>query len=455
MNQVSITPQGPKGYPYFGNLFNFAAPNRLDWLTDLNNKYGDVFSFKIYDKEFYFVNHPDYVKEILTSKMRHYSKETGGFQTIKKILGESVFTTSGNVWKRKRNLAQPQFHKKKINNLSSIMTATTEEMLDDWEQKYQTGQQVDIKLEMMQITLGIVAKTLFSTGLNKKEFQTVADVFTPILQETNRRALYPFKFLRHVYPQKHKQYKENIKNLDSIIFSIIEKRRNTTQKYSDLLQMLMDARDVDTDEPLSDLELRDEIMTIFIAGHETTANALSWLWIILDQQPSIRAKIEQEVLEVLGDRLPSVMDFPKLTYIMNVFKETLRLYPPVPILPRKVEKEDQLGPFTIKDKTTILFSPYFLHRHADFWENPETFDPNRFDKNTQARQHPFAYLPFGGGPRICMGINFAYMEAVFIIAMIVQRFRLSLPMNNKEVKAIFEITYRPKGTILMDLEKKA
>lgn len=453
MNQSNIIPKGPKGYPYFGSLFNFSAPNRLDWLADLNDKYGDVFKFKLLGQEFYLINHPDYVKEILTTKMHQYSKDTGGFKTIKKVLGESVFTTSGDIWKRKRKLTQPQFHKKKINNLSTIMTKATAEMLDNWEQACKAGQSIDIKLEMMQITLGIVAKTLFSTGLNAAEFQTVADVFTPILQETTRRALFPFKFLRHVYPKRNQQYKNNIKQLDNIIYNIIEKRKNTTDVYHDLLQMLIDARDADTDEPLSDVELRDEIMTIFIAGHETTANALSWLWIILDQKPAVRAKLEQEVAAVLGDRIPSVIDFPKLTYTMNVFKETLRLYPPVPLVPRQVEQTDKLGPYVIKEKSTVVIAPYFLHRHADFWENPEEFNPNRFDMNPQTRQHPFAYLPFGGGPRICMGINFAYMEAVFIIAMITQRFRLSLPANNKIVKAAFDATLRPKGTIKLHLEK--
>ena len=451
MSQQNIIPKGPKGYPYLGSLLNFASPNRLAWLSDLKDKHGDVFKFTLLQEEYYLINHPDYVKEIMTSKMAQYSKDTGGFHTIKKVLGESVFTSMGDVWKRKRALAQPQFHKKKINNLSSIMTDTTEEMLERWEKKYQAKQAIDIKIEMMEITLGVVTKALFSTGLSKEEFQTVVDVFTPILLETNRRALYPFKFMRYFKPKQNQAYKDNIDTLDQIIFGIIEKRKTSSEEYTDLLQMFMDAKEEGTGEPLTDVELRDEIMTVFIAGHETTANALSWLWIVLAQQPAIRIKVEQEVAEVLGDRIPQVMDFPKLTYTLNVFKEILRLYPPVPMIPRKVEKDDHLGPFFIKANGTVFISPYFLHRHPDFWENPEEFDPSRFEKNTEKRQHPFAYLPFGGGPRICVGINFAYMEAVFIIAMVVQRFRLALPPNNKDIEAVFELTYRPKGEVNMHL----
>ncbi len=453
MDQV-LEPQGPKGLPYVGSLWRFSASDRLDWLSGLTDEYGDVSKFRLLKEEFYLVNHPDYVRDVLTSKVKQYSKDAAGFKIIKKVIGESVFTTTGEVWKRKRTLAQPQFHKKKINNLSSIMITAIQEMLERWESNCRQKKPLDIKQEMMEITLGVVTKTLFSTGLKDDEFKTVVDVFTPILKETNNRLLYPFKFLRHFKSKVNQQYKRNIETLDRIIFGIIEKRRSGSEQFEDLLQMLINARDEGTGMPLTDVELRDEVMTIFIAGHETTANALSWLWIVLSEKPAIRAEVEREVTAVLGDRIPDVTDFPKLNYTLNVFKEVLRLYPPVPVIARRAEREDQLGPYSIKRNGTILFSPYLLHRHADFWERPEEFDPQRFEKNAQIKRHPFAYLPFGGGPRICIGINFALMEAVFIIAMVTQRFRLALPVGSN-VKPAFEITYRPKGKVHIHLHKKA
>jgi len=217
--------------------------------------------------------------------------------------------------------------------------------------------------------------------------------------------------------------------------------------------MLMDATDEETSEPLSDEELRDEVMTVFIAGHETTANAMSWLWTLLSKYPEIRTKVEAEVSEVLGNRVPEPSDFPKLSYCLKVFQETMRLYPPVPILPRKVEADDVLGNYNIKAGHSVFFSPYLLHRHPDYWENPTVFDPERFDKELSRKRHVFSYLPFGGGPRICLGNNFAMMEAVFITAMATQRFRLQVPTDAK-IEPVISLTTRPKRGVPIQLERR-
>jgi len=197
MTEETIIPKGPKGLPYFGSTFSFASPNRLDWMASLLDKHGDVFSFKMMNRKFYMINHPDYVKEILATKMSKYSKESGGFRVLKKVLGESVFTASGDVWKRKRTLVQPQFHKKKINQLAEVMTSLTDEMLNRWEVNFEKKEPVDIKIEMMNITLGVVTRAMFGEALSDEDFQKVVDVFTPILQETNMRLLYPFKVRRY------------------------------------------------------------------------------------------------------------------------------------------------------------------------------------------------------------------------------------------------------------------
>ena len=453
MRQEEIEPQGTKGYPFIGNLLDIASSKRLDWLQSLTNKHGDVAKFRLLKRDVYLVNHPDLVREILTNKSHIYTKKSLGFKIVKVVLGESTFTAMGETWERKRRLAQPSFHKKRIANLATIMTDTIEEMLDEWEMICDKKQTINIADAMMRLTLKVVVKALFSTALSKDEIQTVADVFTPLLKGTNTRMSYPIKFFYELPLASNTAYQGYIDQLDEIIFRIIKERRASTEKPLDLLQMLMDAHDEETGKPLTDQELRDEAMTIFIAGHETTANAMSWLWAILSEKKDIREKIEQEIEEVLGKRTPTAMDFPSLTYSLQAFKETLRLYPPVPILPRRIEQDDVLGNYRIKRGGEVFFSPYLLHRHPDFWNDPEVFDPLRFTKEAQKQQHIFAYLPFGGGPRICLGNNFAMMEAVFILAMTTQRFRLNVLPNTK-IEPFVSIVTRPKNGVPVTLERR-
>ncbi len=449
----NIIPQGPVGYPIIGSLLNLASPQRLDWLQALSDKYGDVAKFRLLKREVYLVNHPDLVRELLVQKVDNYTKRAVAFSIVKKVLGESTFTATGDVWKRKRKLVQPSFHKNRISSLGEIMTDAIEDMLNEWELICDKNETVEVTDAMMRLTLTVVVKALFSTALSKEEVQTVADVFTPLLDETNFRASFPIQILHQLRVKKNTAYQKNIDELNSIIFRIIRERRTSAKKHNDLLQMLMEAEDEETGELLNDAELRDEVMTVFIAGHETTANAMSWLWAILSQQPNFRKKVEEEVDQVLGKKKPTAADFSNLSYTLKVFKETLRLYPPVPILPRGIKEDDTLGKYIIKKGGEVFFSAYLLHRHPDFWENPETFDPRRFERERERKQHPFAYLPFGGGPRICLGNSFAMMEAVFIIAMTTQRFRLNL-VSDQPIKPLISLTTRPKGGVEVKLERR-
>lgn len=448
----SINPAGPKGYPFIGSILDLTS-RPLKWLQSLTDEYGDVAKFRLLKREVYLVNHPDLVREILGKRVDNYTKKSVAFKIVKVVLGESTFTSTGEVWKRKRKLAQPSFHKNRIANLSVMMTDTIEEMLDEWEIICDKKETINVADAMMRLTLKVVVRALFSTALSKEEVQTVADVFTPLLEETNARISFPIRTFHRLRRKRNAAYFENIKKLDDIIYRIIHERRNASSPPTDLLQMLMDARDEETGEPLNDEELRDEVMTVFIAGHETTANAMAWLWMVLSQQPDVRNRVEEEVEQVLGKRIPVASDFPDLPYLLKVFKETLRIYPPVPILPRRVEQDDVLGDYFIKGGSEVFFSPYLLHRHPDFWEDPESFNPDRFDKDLIRRQHTFAYLPFGGGPRLCMGNNFAMMEAVFIIAMATQRFRLNL-VSDAPNEPLVTLTTRPKGGVVVRLERR-
>ena len=451
---MTINPQGPKGYPLIGSLSKLASPNRLEWLQSITDTYGDVVAFNLVKKQFYLVNHPDLVKDILTRHSANYTKRTLSFKIVKAVLGESTFTSMGDEWRRKRLTVQPSFHKTKIINLASIMTDCIEEMLSQWDILCDEGQTVELTDAMMEITLKVVVKTLFSSALSDADIQSIADAFTPLLEATNRRITIPIQFLNSLPLTSNKKYQGYIKTLDDLIYKIIKERSASADKPMDLLQMLMDATDEDTGLPLTAQELRNEAMTMLIAGHETTANALCWLWTILSDQSEIRTNIEREVDEVLGDRRPVASDFANLPYCLKAFKETMRLYPPVPMLPRHVEKDAILGNYHIKGGTDVLFSPYLLHRHPDFWDQPEVFDPNRFDEVAQRDRHTFAYVPFGGGPRMCLGNNFALMEAVFIVAMTTQRFRLNLTSDAK-IEPLTGLTMKPKYGVPVVLQRRA
>lgn len=446
-------PNGPKGYPIIGNMLEIAKKDRINWFQRIYETYGDIVQFKLFKRQVYLVNHPDLVREILVHRRENYTKNTLSFKMVGVVLGESTFTAMGESWERKRQLAQPAFHKTRISNLGQIMTDTISTMLDQWEEYSKTGKIVNIADEMMRLTLTIVVKALFSTGLTEKEVQTVADIFTPLLQATNQRITFPFTWLHRLPTAKNRAYQGYIDQLDAIIYRIIEQRKSSAQVYNDLLQMLIDARTEEGNEALSDQELRDEVMTIFIAGHETTANALSWLWYVLSQRKDIREKVEAEVAGVLGDKIPTAKDFSALEYCTKVFKETLRLYPPVPMLPRHVEQDDVLGGYQLKAGHDVFFGAYLLHRLPEFWEDPEVFDPQRFDKELERKRHTFAYLPFGGGPRICLGNYFAMMEAIFIVAMVVQKFRLELAPG-QQVTPLVSLTTRPEHGVPMVLEQR-
>ncbi|MEM1124630.1 MAG: cytochrome P450, partial [Bacteroidota bacterium] len=286
---MRINPAGPKGYPFIGNILDLASPKRLDWMQSVTNEYGDVSKFKLLNKTVYLVNHPDLVREMLTKKSTNYTKKTIGFKMLKTVLGDSTFTSLRSTWNRKRRLVQPSFHKERIAALSTTITNTIGDMLDDWEVACDKQQALNMAHEMMQLTLRVVVKSMFSTALTNAEVQTVANVFTPLLEATNKRVVFPFQWLYRLPIRSNTTYQEYIDQLDAIIFRIISDRRKMTTPPTDLLQMLMDAKDEETGQPLSDQELRDEVMTVFIAGHETTANAMSWLWVILSKQPEIRA----------------------------------------------------------------------------------------------------------------------------------------------------------------------
>jgi cytochrome P450 len=368
---------------------------------------------------------------------------------MKPMMGEGLLTSDGDFWRRQRRLSQPAFHRQQIGAFAGTMTSIAEEMLERWQPVAARGQLIDVSAEMIRLTLSIVSKTLFNTDVGA-EANTVGEAITVAFKEFDRRLAALFTLPDVVPTPSRRRLHNAIQTLDRVVYRIIEERRRAGEDIGDLLSMLVFARDEETGESMSDKQLRDEVMAIFLAGHETTANALNWIWYLLSKHPAVERRLHDELAAVLGGRIPTLEDLPKLSYTTMVIEESLRLYPPAWVIERRSIAADQIGPYVIPPGSTIIPSQYITHRHPAFWDNPEGFDPERFTPERVAARPRFAYFPFGGGPRVCIDNNFAMMELQLILATVTQRYRLALvPGHPVELDPM--ITLRPRYGILMDL----
>jgi cytochrome P450 len=370
---------------------------------------------------------------------------------IKPLAGEGLLTSEGEDWRRRRKLAQPAFHRERIAAFATGMTHATIAMLERWEpfveqkQPQQSQQSIDIVHEMQRLTLGIVSTALFSTDISG-DSDEMGGALNDIFAYFNHRSRTPLSLPAGVPTRRNRRFKQAVQRLDAITYRVIEEHRRGETKSDDLLSMLLEARDEETGEGLSNTQLRDEVGTFLAAGHETTAMTLAWTWYMLSKHPAIEHKLHAELAEVLGGRLPTAADIPQLTYTRMIIQEVMRLYPAAWAMTRVIKNNDKINGYPIKAGTIMVLSPYVTHRHPAFWENPEGFDPERFTPERIAERPRYAYFPFGGGPRQCIGNEFALMEAQLIVAMVAQRYRLHLiPGQKVEPDPIF--TLRPSTAV--------
>jgi cytochrome P450 len=366
------------------------------------------------------VFHPDDVKHVLQENHRNYNKDVYNVNLLKPLLGQGLFTNDGQSWLHQRRMAQPAFHRKRLAAFGTLITGAADSMLERWrpiaeQQPFEMGE------EMMRLTLHIVGQALFSIDLSN-EADTVGQAFSALRTLLQSYIFRPFPPLGVPTPRNRRLHAA-IRSLDRVVYAIINERRQRNTDTGDLLSMLLLARDEETGEGMNDRQLRDEVMTLLLAGHETTANALTWMWYLLSQHPDVEARLHAELDEVLGGNLPTVDHLPDLQYTHMMIQEALRLYPPVFGFGRKAIGEDVLGGYYVPANTLIWLSPYVTHRHPDFWEHPEAFDPERFSPEHAANRPHYAHYPFGGGPRLCIGSNLAMMEAQLITATVAQRYR--------------------------------
>ncbi len=434
-------PPGPRAR-YAGELLVSFARDRLGFLRRLT-AHADIAHVRIGNQHFAILNNPEYTKQILVTDNRNFTKGRG-LERAKLLLGEGLLTSEGAFHLRQRRLAQPAFHRERIAAYAAVMVDHAARTRDRWTD----GADMNIHQEMTRLTLGIAGKTLFDADV-EGESREIGESLTAAFNVFNL-ALLPFtELMDHLPLPWTLRFKAARRRLDDTIYRIIAERRARVGDRGDLLSMLMAAQDTEGDGGgMTDTQLRDEIMTILLAGYETTANALTWTEYLLSQNPDVEARMHAEVDSALEGRLPAMEDVQRLTYTRMVFAESLRLYPPAWVIGYRAIKAFALGDYELPARTILIMSPFITQRDARYFPDPERFNPERWTPEAVAERPRFAYFPFGGGPRQCIGEQFAWTEGILLLATIGQKWRLRLaPKHTVALDPSF--TLRPKGGMPM------
>lgn len=444
---AALHPPRPKRRPLVGNLLDFRR-DPLNFLAAVAREYGDIVHLKFGPRDVYLINHPDYIRDVLVTHNNNFIKSRG-LQMAKRLLGEGLLTSEGEIHRRQRRLAQPAFHRQRLNSYAQVMTDYADKTRERWRE----GETVDVWREMMRLTLAIVGKTLFDADV-ASEATEIGEALTSVMQLFNRITM-PFAQLLEKLPlRSNKRFLRGKERLDATIYRMIDERRASGEDRGDLLSMLLLAQDEEGDgKGMSDVHVRDEALTLFLAGHETTANALTWTWYLLSQDAETEATLHEEIDSVLSGRLPLVDDVPRLRYTEMVFAEAMRLYPPAWTVGRQALNDYEVAGFLLPAGSILIMSQWVMHHDPRYYPEPFKFDPERWTPEAEAARPRFAYFPFGGGPRGCIGEPFAWMEGVLLIATIAQRWRLRLaPGQHVEPRPM--ITLRPKNGIRMTLSSR-
>ena len=439
------TPPGPKGHLIGNNLREYAN-DPLGFLSSCTREYGDVVKLRLMGQTFYLLSHPDLIEYVLVDNNRNFAK-TRILRRNRRLLGEGLLTSEGDFWRRQRRLAQPAFHRKRVAAYEEVMVAFAERSLEGW----RDGQTIDVHEEMMRLTLEIVAKCLFDADVGA-EAKDVGRAMKVALEDfSSQRRL--IRIPKRIPTPHNIRFEMAARSLDRIVATIIEERRKSEEDRGDLLSMLMFAED-DSGERMTDKQLRDEVMTLLLAGHETTANALSWTFWLLSLNVEAGAKLAEELERELGGRAPTMEDLSNLSYAERVLEESIRLYPPAWVMGREAIGECEVGGYRMPAGTTALVSQWVMHRDPRYHDDPERFYPERWTAEYEEELPRFAYFPFGGGPRQCIGASFAMTEARLILATVAQRYRMELA-GGQRVEPYASVTLRPKKGIRMTLAKRS
>jgi cytochrome P450 len=438
-------PPGPEGRLFGGNVREYAR-DPLGFLSRCVREYGDVVELSFMGQTMYLLADPGLIEYVLVKNARNFTK-TRILKRNRRLLGEGLLTSEGEFWRRQRRLAQPAFHRNRVAAYGGAMAALAGRSLEAW----RDGQTIDVHEEMMHLTLEIVARCLFDADVGARATDVGRAMKVALEDFSSQRRL--IRIPRSIPTPHNLRFEMAARRLDGVVGAIIEERRKGGEDRGDLLSTLMLAED-DGGERMTDRQLRDEVMTLFLAGHETTANALAWTFWLLSLNPDAEAKLAEELARALGGRTPTVSDLPDLPYVERIVKEAMRLYPPAWVVGREAIAECEVGGYRMAAGTTALMSQWVMHRDPRYHDDPQRFDPDRWTAQYEKALPRFAYFPFGGGPRQCIGAGFAMTEARLILTTVAQRFKMELAPGQR-VEPHPSITLRPKRGIRMTLVERS
>lgn len=441
-------PPGPSGSALLGSMRAFQR-DPLSFLLQAADAYGDLFFFRLGPRRIHVVTRSEHIREVLVGQQKNIVKATFNRNLLARFMGNGLVTSDGDFHRRQRRLMQPAFHPQRVDTYAGVMVDYTLDMMADW----QDGQRIDIDDEMMKLTMNIVSKTLFDADMSG-EANTVGEAVATLQALTVKDFKAGFMLPTWLPTSHNRRIRAAKREIDHAVNQFIRDRRASGEDKGDLLSMLLLAQDEDDGRSMTDQQVRDEAVTLFAAGHETTSNALTWTWYLLAQHPAVEAKLHAELDRVLGSRPPTLRDLADLHYTQMVVKEAMRLYPPVWLLTiRSSDQPVTLDGYRIDPGEWIWLTPYVTHRSPRYFSDPDRFDPQRFAPNLEAELPRYAYYPFGGGPRICIGNSFAMMEARLILATIAQRFRLAL-VPGQEVVPEPEITLSSRHGLMVTVTER-
>ncbi len=441
----SKVPPGPRGSFFLGNTFAYLR-DPIGFLSKSVREHGDIVNLRLGNLTTYLLVNPEHMEYVLKSHADHFMKDKLTRWLIP-LVGQGLLTSEGEFWRRQRRLAQPAFQRVQIERYAEVMVEDTQRMLESWRQ----GQVRNVHDDFMRLTLSIVARTLFNT-----ELAGDADKIGESLEVVMNYFMSPMRWfgIREKMPLPSTlRYRRAIKQIDDIVYGIIRQRRESGEDPGDLLSRLLEARD-EQGNGMTDSQLRDEAVTLILAGHETTALVMFYTFYLLSQSPEAEQRLASELSVVLSGRAPTAGDVPDLRYTEWVIRESMRLYPPAWAIAREALSDCEIGGYSVPKGTQIFLSQFLVHRDARIFGDPDTFRPDRWDNDLIKRLPRCAYFPFGDGPRVCIGNHFAMMEAVLILATIAQSYRLTLRPGPK-LELLPSITLRPRRSLLMQLHRRA
>ncbi|HEX8889064.1 MAG TPA: cytochrome P450 [Pyrinomonadaceae bacterium] len=445
---ATLIPQGPKGNFFLGVMPEFNRDS-LAFMEMLARDYGDIVRARFLYVPAYFIYHPDHIEEVLATNNKNFIKPLS-FRTpfFNRLLGNGLLTSEGDFWRRQRRLAQPAFHRERINGYGQMMVRDALRMIETWKE----GETRDIHHDMMRLTMEIVTHTLFNVDVTD-DAEKVASAISSLVEPFGSQATLKWIVDNRLPTPGNRRFHKTAAQLDEVVYRIIAQRRASGNKdQGDLLSMLLQAHDEDGSH-MTDQQLRDEVITLFLAGQETTALVLTWSWYLLSRHPEAETKFRQELDEVIGEREPVAADMPRLKFTEMIVKESMRLYPPAYAIGREAVKDCEIGGYFVPSGMQVFMPTWVVQKDARFFTAPREFKPERWTPEFTSSLPKYAYFPFGGGPRLCIGNSFAMMEIVLLMASIAQKFRLELAPNQK-VTIQPAMSLRPLDGLKMVLRKR-